>query len=271
MPATEIVRTVIDVKVPTEIDRNDATNRARHQDLFDLLVSSVHTVVECHRRSFAYSASQHRAPPGTVSHRSTIGFSVITSMPRSKSSCDVLTVETIHCCYHQQIRFRLIAHLIEVGEGRTFYPHHFPGDGDSLAVDVTESDKFEKIGILLDQWYVPTFRSRDHRFPLSRTCASAHSRKQVTSLAKLKKQPRPHLRFSRNFFLIEHSNQTSQLLPYCFSASLVQTKAGALTTSWIPRRGHRAVATKRIGPAARKESVSLCPCPGPGIVLHNAG
>src|SRR6185503_15281615 len=84
VPAPEVVGAVMDVEIPVEIDRDDAADLAAEQQFLDLLCCGGYRMLNVTTifRRFRFSASS------TAWHcvsSITMGFSVITSIPRSSA------------------------------------------------------------------------------------------------------------------------------------------------------------------------------------------
>jgi hypothetical protein len=146
MPAAEIVGAVRRVEVPRKIDGRDLPDLARHQDFLDLLVLRRVAIVEGddHLLAGALLGVEHRLALLLVDHHRLLGHDVDAAAERLD---DVIAVEAVDGGDHQEVRLRLVHHLVEVRERRTRDTDRLFRRLEADRVDVGQTDEFHAVGI----------------------------------------------------------------------------------------------------------------------------
>jgi hypothetical protein len=155
MPAPEIVGAVDDVEVPAEVDRDDLPDLVREQDLLHLLVGRRVAVVEGDDDLAVVPllGVEDGLTFRFVGRHRLLGHHVDAAV---EPLDDVFVVEAVDGRDHQQVRLRLLHHLVEVREGGAVgHADEIAGDDGALGVRVAESDELEDVRVHLDEVPAP--------------------------------------------------------------------------------------------------------------------
>ena len=146
MPAAEVVRAVRGVEVPREIDGRDLADLARHEEFLDLLVLGRVAVVERDHDLLAGAllGVEHRLALLLVDDHRLLGHDVDAAVQRLDQ---ILAVIAVNRRDHQQVRLRLVHHLVEVRERRARDADRFLRGFEADRVDVGQPDELDAVGI----------------------------------------------------------------------------------------------------------------------------
>src|SRR5690606_18194514 len=74
---------------------------------------------------------------------------------------DKLMMIGIHGCYNHHFRFCFRHHFVEIGKNRAVHTHVCFGQFESAGIDVTQTNKFHHVAVVIDHTFSPKADSAD--------------------------------------------------------------------------------------------------------------